>query len=231
MIALTEELLSGAGGWQAMKAARELLNAGRVSGAGYEPPLLRGEVREGQKKYRAGLRVRSALDIENLCTCRESREWGKVCAHSLAVGLAYLTSAPAVASAVSREEAPPLNTRFLSLGDAGARPLALHFILPPAFRSAWTKGQIMVCIEAEFDGRRVMLDALPRGERFGCDEFDLAALGSLGMEATAVNMLSAAAFLPGCRRCAAIPGWALANLRRHVWRGSLIVRHSRCAKS
>ncbi len=195
MIAITEKLLSSAGGWQAMKTARELLKAGRVFAAGYEPPLLKGEVREGQKNYRAGLRVRSALDIENICSCRESREWGKVCAHSLAVGLAYLTPAPAVAPAVSKEEAAPLNVRFVSLGEAGVRSLTLHFILPPVFRSAWTKGQVMVCLEAEFDGRRVTLDGLPRGERFGCDEFDLAALGSLGMEATAVNMLSAAAFL------------------------------------
>ena len=58
-IPITEKLLSGAGGWQAMKAARELVKAGRVSGATYEPPLLAGEVREGQKTYRAGLRIRT----------------------------------------------------------------------------------------------------------------------------------------------------------------------------
>ena len=97
-IAITEKLLSGAGGWEAMKAARELLKAGCVSAATYEPPLLAGQVREGQKTYRAGLRIRSASDIENICTCRESREWGKICAHSLAVGLAYL--APAIRAAI-----------------------------------------------------------------------------------------------------------------------------------
>ena len=37
----------------------------------------------------------------------------------------------------------------------------------------------MVCVEAEFDGRRVMLDALPRERRFGCDEHDLAAIEGL----------------------------------------------------
>ena len=39
VIALSEKLLSGAGGWQAMKAARELFKAGRVESATYEPPL------------------------------------------------------------------------------------------------------------------------------------------------------------------------------------------------
>ena len=89
-----------------MKAARELLKAGCVSAATYEPPLLAGQVREGQKTYRAGLRIRSASDMENICTCRESREWGKICAHSVAVGLAYL--APAVApQSIPPNDAPP----------------------------------------------------------------------------------------------------------------------------
>ena len=197
MIAITEKLLSGAGGWQAMKAAREMATAGRVTGASYEPPLLQGEVREGQKRYRAGLRIRSASDLENICTCRESREWGKVCAHSLAVGLAYLAPAAAPLPVVSSSAAAaaPIDTRFVSLGEPGARPVALHIILPPNFRAAWAKGQIMVCLEAEFEGRRVVLDALPRAERFGCDECDLVALNSLGTEPAAVNMLSAADFL------------------------------------
>ena len=77
-----------------MKAAGELVQAGRASAVTYEPPLLAGEVREGQKRYRAGLRIRGPSDLENICTCRESREWGKICAHSLAVGLAWLGPRP-----------------------------------------------------------------------------------------------------------------------------------------
>ena len=73
-----------------MKPARELLKSGRVSEAKYEPPLLSGYVREGAKNYRSGLRIKSALDVENLCSCWESRSAGKICAHSIAVGLGYL---------------------------------------------------------------------------------------------------------------------------------------------
>ena len=54
------------------------------------------------------------------------------------------------------------HARFVSLGETGARPVALHFILPPNFRAAWAKERVMVCVEAEFEGRRLMLDALPR---------------------------------------------------------------------
>jgi hypothetical protein len=86
-IPITEKLLLNAGGWQAMKPARELLKSGRVSEAKYEPPLLSGYVREGAKNYRSGLRIKSAIDVENLCSCWESRSAGKIGAHSVAVGL------------------------------------------------------------------------------------------------------------------------------------------------
>ena len=194
IISVTEKLLSGAGGWQAMKAGRELLNAGRVLTANYEPPLLAGQVREGQKTYRAGLRIRTPTDVENICTCRESREWGKVCAHSLAVGLAWLVP-QRVAVPVASQESEPRIARFVSPGENAGREVRLHFIFPPRFRDAWAKGRIMVCVEAELDGRRVMLDALPRGAQFACDGLDLAAINSLGEEITSVNTLSDAAFL------------------------------------
>jgi superfamily II DNA or RNA helicase len=193
-VIITEKVLSSAGGWQAMKVARELVKAGRVAGASYEPPLLAGEVSEGQKRYRAGLRIRSTSDIENICTCRESQEWGKVCAHSLAVGLAWLAP-PALQTAEASRKAERPPARFVSLGETGTSTIVLHFILPPNFRAAWEKRQVMICIEAEMAGCRLMLDALPKNERFGCDDSDLIALNSLGTEAAAVNLLSGPAFL------------------------------------
>lgn len=199
VVPITEKLLSGAGGWQAMKAGRELAKAGRVAAATYEPPLLVGEVREGQKSYRAGLRVRTATDVENICTCRESREWGKICAHSLAVGLAYLVPPAAPTATAPNELSQPRASRFVRIDQTGARPIALHFILPPNFRSGWSKQQVMVCVEAELDGRRMMLDALSREECFGCDDLDLAAIenlaDSLGSGPGGMNMLSAAGFV------------------------------------
>lgn len=93
MLPLTERLLNDAGGWQAMKVARGLHAAGRVSEAKYEDGVLRGLVREGQTQYRAGLRIGSKTDIENLCTCRDNKLRGLVCAHSLAVGLEVLKPA------------------------------------------------------------------------------------------------------------------------------------------
>jgi superfamily II DNA or RNA helicase len=180
-IPITEKLLLNAGGWQAMKPARELLKSGRVSEAKYEPPLLSGYVREGAKNYRSGLRIKSAIDVENLCSCWESRSAGKICAHSVAVGLGYLNP-PAAAAAAPDEpaipEAPP-GPRFVALETPEAVPATLHVILPPNFASAWQKGQVMIVVEAEVSRNRTLVSALPKNRTFAADEADLALIEGL----------------------------------------------------
>lgn len=100
-ISITERFLSDAGGWQALKQARSLHQMGRVLEATYEPPLLQGRVREGESEFRSGLKILSASNVENLCTCRESRQRGAICAHSLAVGLEIILPRPAAAASGS----------------------------------------------------------------------------------------------------------------------------------
>ena len=93
-IRITEKFLIDTGGWQALKHAKALLEMGRVVSFNYTPPVLHGLVREGEIEYRAGLKIRSYTDVENLCSCRDSREWGSICAHSLALGLALIQPKP-----------------------------------------------------------------------------------------------------------------------------------------
>ncbi|HEY5953217.1 MAG TPA: SNF2-related protein [Terrimicrobiaceae bacterium] len=100
---LTEKLLISMGGWQAFKEARSLHAAGRVAEASYEPPILKGRLTEGGKSFLAGLKLRNAIDVENLCSCRDARVRGIICAHSLAVGLQVIK--PVHAEASSRREA------------------------------------------------------------------------------------------------------------------------------
>jgi superfamily II DNA or RNA helicase len=172
-IPLTEKLLINAGGWPAMKAARDVVKAGRVTEARYEPPLLTGFVREGIKNFRSGLRIKSAIDVENLCTCWESRSSGKICGHSVAVGLALLRPVPAIIPEQPKIEEPPTGPTFVPIGTAKAKPAKLHLILPPNFMSAWAKGQVMLVVEAEVGANRTLFSALPKEAVFACDESDL----------------------------------------------------------
>lgn len=169
-IPLTEKLLADAGGWAALKEARGMLAAGRVIEAGYAPPNLSGRVRGAETEYRAGLRIGSRTDIENTCTCVESRRWGRVCAHSLAVGLAVLkppTARPEEPKATSvAQVTSPFST---SEGES----CALHVILPPNFRAAWEKGAVMVVVEAALGAARKPLGALDASRKYLCDEADL----------------------------------------------------------
>ena len=102
---LSEVLLARLAGWDAVKEARSLVAAGRVLDSEWQPPNLRGSVREGSATYRAGLVIRSASDADNLCTCRTARQRGLICAHSVAVGVHFLKP-PASAVATASVEPP-----------------------------------------------------------------------------------------------------------------------------
>src|SRR5437762_1720991 len=164
-----------------MKPARELLKSGRVSEAKYEPPLLSGYVREGAKNYRSGLRIKSAIDIENLCSCWESRSAGKICSHSVAVGLGYLKPPAAVVAAPNEPTIPEAaaGPRFVAADSADAALTTLHVILPPNFPGAWQKGQIMIVLEAEVSRNRTLVSALPKKNTFAVDGADLVLIEGL----------------------------------------------------
>jgi superfamily II DNA or RNA helicase len=180
-IPITEKLLLNAGGWQAMKPARELLKSGRVSEAKYEPPLLSGYVREGMKNYRSGLRINTAIDVENICSCWESRSAGKICAHSVAVGLGHLKPPGAAVAAPNESTMPeaPAGARFVAADSADAALTTLHVILPPNFAGAWQKGQVMIVVEAELSRKRTLVSALPKKNTFAVDGADLALIDGL----------------------------------------------------
>jgi len=172
---LSEKLLAEAGGWQAMKQARALHDTGRVISSNYTAPILRGLVRDGGVEYRAGLKLGS--NVENLCGCRASREWGMICAHSLAAGLAALrVKTPPPAPAAAPAPAPAIPPFFSADGQGEAA--SIHVILPLNIKSAWEKDQLTVGIEAESGNRRVLIQALDPKKTYRCGSEDLPLLAT-----------------------------------------------------
>ncbi|HVR36478.1 MAG TPA: SNF2 helicase associated domain-containing protein, partial [Methylomirabilota bacterium] len=182
---LSEPFLARAAGWQAMKEARSLLAAGKVFHSDWTPPMLKGEVQGGTVRYRAGLRIQSATHIDNLCTCRQSREWGTLCAHSVAVGLHHLNpgKGEAPVAAVERGGSKPAAGE-LSLnpdrprrwraagGEENDEPLSVHVILPPNPAEAVARGKVMLVLEGEWDGKRRPLNSLPADRLFAVQPGD-----------------------------------------------------------
>jgi superfamily II DNA or RNA helicase len=198
-VQITERLLSDAGGWQALKEGRGLWEAGKVAAATYDPPLLRGTVKDGIKEYRAGLRIVTKTNIENLCSCRLSRERGMVCAHSMAVGLAMLKGDPAAAQPqpgrAGDQRAPSLAPGS-SPSDQGPKfsvddgtQAILHIVIAPNFTSAWEKDSITFGVELETTGRRILAHALDPTAHYRVALCDLQAI-------TAIRQLNAGE-LPG----------------------------------
>jgi superfamily II DNA or RNA helicase len=177
-VELTEALFSKAAGWEAMKRARAYVEQDQVLSSDWSPPLLKGVVQAGETSFQAGLVIKGPIDIENICSCRESREWGTICAHSVAAGLHWLQhqrGATVPARARSREtETSPAPTKKASglVRDANGEPAELFIILPPNFEQAAPRGKVMLVLEAKWSGGRCPLNALPRLRPFAFSEQD-----------------------------------------------------------
>ncbi len=184
-VELSEALLSKAAGWEEMKRARAYLESDQVLSANWTPPLLKGVVQTGELSFRAGLVIKGPIDIENICTCRDSREWGKICAHSVAVGLRWLGGereqpAPRTGAPATPAAAPPRKASSLSQ-DAGGEPAELFVILPPNFEQAVQRGKVMLVLEAKWSGGRCPLNALPKNRSYAFSSQDSAIVERLEM--------------------------------------------------
>src|SRR6266851_721754 len=178
-VELTEALLSQAAGWDVIKLAQAYLGQGQVLSSQWAPPLLRGVVQSGETSFRASMVINNSIDIENLCTCREAREWGKICAHGVAVGLHWLQAQKtAAAPAPARSPTPTTVARKPSIlqRDPAGEPAELFIILPPNFDQAIARGKIMLVFEAKWSGGRSPLNALPKGRFFAFPPADAALL-------------------------------------------------------
>ncbi len=183
-VELSDALLAKLAGWDAVKQARGLVAAERVLASDWQPPTLQGTVQEGSATYRAGLVIRSASDADNLCTCRNSRQRGMICAHSVAIGLHFLKKQAQAATPVATkppETAPPRKARALARAPAGqpGEALELWLILPPNLAEAVGKGKVMLYVEGKWRQGRGPLNALPMDIPFALAEQDAALLDTL----------------------------------------------------
>ena len=164
---LSEQFLVKIAGWQAIKEARALLQQGKVLSANWTPPILKGVVQEGANSYRAGLVIKDAIDLENLCSCRASRQWGTICAHSVAVGLKELgrnqpEPNPATAP-VKVPDAKPLGSWLARIMNEQAEPARIVTIFPPNFEQALQRPSFQIYFELEQEGRRLPFGHVKEG--------------------------------------------------------------------
>ena len=182
---LNEAFFVEAAGAQTVQRARSLLTKGKVLSSNWSPPLLKGVVQDGASSFRAGLVIKGATDIDNLCPCPSSREAGVICAHSVAIGLHLLPRRKAVPAAprdtvtplpggMQRPVQPAPEPEYepepepgpkLRRGKKGAA-VEISMVLPPTLTTAIERGRIMVCFEGHWKKGRGPLSGLPMNQPF-----------------------------------------------------------------
>ncbi|MGA2870472.1 MAG: SNF2 helicase associated domain-containing protein, partial [Verrucomicrobiota bacterium] len=178
-VELDEPLFSQAAGWDVMKHARAILEQGRVLSSYWAPPLLRGVVQTGEGSVRASLVIHGQASMENLCPCRDSRQWGKICVHVVAVGLHWLKSQN-VENVAATSRSPnvgpsakiPVKKASELRREPGGEPAELFLILPSNLEQAVARGKVMLVFEAKWSGGRCPLNALPKGRPFAFSALD-----------------------------------------------------------
>ena len=127
---ITERWLSDIGGWKVAKPAKVLASGSAVLKASFDGRVLRGLVLEGRKRLACGLRIVSADDVTNLCSCRDARMSGAMCIHSLAAGFAFLKQ-----SGAGGEDAGSRSEQFQ---DGHLKPVKTSAsVLSPVLRADW----------------------------------------------------------------------------------------------
>ena len=150
---IDERWLGKIGGWQELKAGRDLWKAGQIDSANFEGQILKATVRIGGKSRVCGLLIHGEIDVENLCSCPTSRRDGRMCRHSLAAALAWIDP--------NREKktAPLSGSSESSIPGKTSKPSELdletgyRIVFHPSHLSALKRGRIVVRVESDASGR------------------------------------------------------------------------------
>lgn len=199
-VQLTEAFFQKTAGWEAVQHARVLLASGKVLSSNWTPPLLKGVVQSGDSSYRAHLVIRSELEVDNHCTCRQARETGSICPHVVAVALHWLkpsaTATPSPPTAPGRSGAAPARPTTPTppsprptprkdpvqlRRDPAAPRLTVHVVLPPNFQESIQRGRVLLVLEGVLNRERAPLDTFVRRGAFHLSPEDetLVAAGEL----------------------------------------------------
>lgn len=182
---ITRALLRELGDWRAEKEGRRLAAVGQVLEWHYEPPLLSGTVRDPDgSQIRARIKLADrASQVENLCSCRQSREQGTICAHVMALVFTTMQPASPIRPPVSPVLPQPVESRFKVMSGEEATEtmpmLELKVLLPLDLKLAWLQPQMRILMEASVNGEPFRpLDALSPSETYVAREADLRALSA-----------------------------------------------------
>lgn len=185
LLPITRDFLVDIGGWPMLKQAQGLVDANRVLSVSYQAPILSARIVVDGRELVTRLKIgRRLSDVENLCTCRQAKMDGSICAHVIAAGLKWLryreqsavaVTAPvasqaqstAPVAAVAPAPIPKAAWRCLAgTQSAQTRLLEVRVLLPLNWPQALSLGRLRVILEGRVEGEGDFRpwDTITRGE-------------------------------------------------------------------
>jgi hypothetical protein len=173
MLELNANLLADIGGWQALKEARAMVAAGKVTEARREGTVIRAKIRGAEKTYETQITLADRVaNVAVNCTCAEFRRSGRVCAHALAAGVALIqgatpivapkASSPTALVAIAKSSGP--KRWLIEEAPAGMPAIELTVLLPLHLSEALGRDSVRLILEARrsTDGKALPFDAILR---------------------------------------------------------------------
>lgn len=176
LLPISRDFLVDIGGWPMLKQAQALVDANRVLGVEYHAPILSARIMVDDRELVTRLKIgRRLSDVENLCTCRQAKQDGSICAHVVAAGLKWLryrdqATATAAASSgnplagkaslsaqspvVAKAAAPAPKWRCLAgtPAAASAKLVEVRILFPLNWPQALTLGRVRLILEGKVEG-------------------------------------------------------------------------------
>lgn len=123
LLPISKDFLVDIGGWPMLKQAQGIVDAHRILSVSYHAPILSGRILVDDRELVTRLKIgRRLSDVENLCTCRQAKMDGSICAHVLAAGLEWLRLRAQGPSLVKDKESQSVGGS--AIGVSGFRPSA-----------------------------------------------------------------------------------------------------------
>lgn len=169
----THQILKEWAGWKAFRDGKLLFERGVVEKVEYNHPFVTGQLAIGIRGMRSKFEILSDGYVENHCPCRDNQEKGLICAHLVALGLQAikLYSDPHRQEKAQKEKrrAERLeqfdDSKYITRvpeSDSKGIPAVLRLTLKQSWREPALDGQIPLRCAAEYKGRRVPLNEVPK---------------------------------------------------------------------
>jgi superfamily II DNA or RNA helicase len=170
---ITQKMLINWGGDQVLKEAQTLVEKGNVMEASYEPPFINGTILWNNRPFKTALKILPDGNVESHCPCYANKERGIICAHVIALGLVILRRSTDPQREAKYQAELRRASRLASVSEAeyirrvppdtaGALPATIHVTLDADWMNACRNGSIPIVCEAEYRGRRLPLDEVPK---------------------------------------------------------------------